>query len=497
VNYGLIFPSFSIKLKAFHKFDNTTDALSAATAISEGKLGKDLKKFLSKTMVKKGLQDELAVYDAKLGGLIKEKLGIACIYDKRTMELMRGIRSQLDTLLSGISAADMNAMVLGLSHSLSRYRLKFSSDKVDTMIVQAVGLLEDLDKEINVYAMRLREWYGWHFPELTKLVAEHVVYAKIVKAIGFRNGVYTADLSDVADEHLIKDLQDAAAISMGTEVTETDINHIHALCDQIKQLSDYRSSLFNYLSNRMQAIAPNLCVLVGETVGARLIAHAGSLLNLAKQPASTVQILGAEKALFRALKTKHDTPKYGLIYHASLIGSAKPKHKGKISRLLAAKISLSVRVDALSEESSREVGLEGRAKVEQRLNQLEEAAAGGVGSGRKQSLSRPKKEMPAFQKADHNSGKGTFNASNDSTFGAMKQGEQQASVDETPKSDKKDKKDKKRKERDSEDEGKSEKKKKKEKSEKKEKKEKSGDKSEKKKKKKSSKHDDSSSDEEE
>merc|ERR1712012_713516 len=106
---------------------------------------------------------------------------------------------------------------------------------------------------------------------------------------------------------------------------------------------------------RMNAIAPNLTILVGELVGARLISHAGSLMNLAKQPASTVQILGAEKALFRALKTKHDTPKYGLIYHASLIGQAPPKHKGKISRVLAAKTSLATRVDALSDETAEQV----------------------------------------------------------------------------------------------------------------------------------------------
>ena len=125
----------------------------------------------------------------------------------------------------------------------------------------------------------------------------------------------------------------------------------------------------------MNAIAPNLTIFVGELVGARLISHAGSLMNLAKQPASTVQILGAEKALFRALKTKHDTPKYGLIYHASLIGQAAPKHKGKISRVLAAKASLATRVDALSDETVEHIdttiGFEGRAKVEARLRQLE------------------------------------------------------------------------------------------------------------------------------
>jgi nucleolar protein 58 len=129
----------------------------------------------------------------------------------------------------------------------------------------------------------------------------------------------------------------------------------------------------------MTAIAPNLTVLVGELVGARLIAHAGSLLNLAKQPASTVQILGAEKALFRALKSKHDTPKYGLIYHASLVGQSGPKIKGKIARLVATKTALAVRCDALGEGSENaDLGLESRVKIENRLRQLEGKAVRNV-----------------------------------------------------------------------------------------------------------------------
>ncbi|KAH9307041.1 hypothetical protein KI387_011445 [Taxus chinensis] len=133
----------------------------------------------------------------------------------------------------------------------------------------------------------------------------------------------------------------------------------------------------------MNAIAPNLTVLVGELVGARLIAHAGSLLNLAKQPGSTVQILGAEKALFRALKTKHNTPKYGLIFHASLIGQAAPKLKGKISRSLAAKAALAIRIDALGESQDASQGFESRAKLEARLRQLEGRALGRLAGSTK------------------------------------------------------------------------------------------------------------------
>ena len=136
--------------------------------------------------------------------------------------------------------------------------------------------------------------------------------------IGFRTNAATTDFSAILPEDLEATVKAAAEISMGTEISDSDINHIHSLCDQVIAISAYRAQLAEYLRNRMNAIAPNLTALVGELVGARLISHAGSLLSLAKQPASTVQILGAEKALFRALKTKHDTPKYGLIYHVRL-----------------------------------------------------------------------------------------------------------------------------------------------------------------------------------
>lgn len=164
-------------------------------------------------------------------------------------------------------------------------------------------------------------------------------------------------------EEVEAEVKEASVISMGTEIGDLDLENIRELCDQVLSLSEYRAQLYDYLKSRMNTIAPNLTAMVGELVGARLIAHGGSLLNLAKQPGSTVQILGAEKALFRALKTKHATPKYGLIYHASLIGQAAPKLKGKISRSLAAKTALAIRCDALGDGQDNTMGLENRAKV--------------------------------------------------------------------------------------------------------------------------------------
>jgi nucleolar protein 58 len=355
--------------------------------VLEGKVSKTLKSFLKKKL-KKSASSSLAVAEKSLGVSLKEALAdksnVSIVHDNKTNELFRGLRCYMEELFDtegGMSSQDLRAMQLGLSHSLSRYKLKFSADKVDTMVVQAVGLLDELDKEINTYAMRVKEWYGWHFPELQAILSDNAQYAKLVLKCGMRPNFGKSDLSEILDDETLENaVKEAAEVSMGTEIADLDIINIQALAEQVLSMTEYRAQLFEYLKNRMNAIAPNLTILVGELVGARLIAHAGSLMNLAKQPASTVQILGAEKALFRALKTKHDTPKYGLIYHASLVGQAAPKNKGKISRVLAAKAALGIRVDALSDETTEEVdtstGYEGRSKVEARLRQLEGGSIG-------------------------------------------------------------------------------------------------------------------------
>jgi len=378
----------ALSLVSFQPFADTADAVSSATACIEGDVSKSLKSFLKKQLIKgeKKKGETLAVADKALGISLKEKMPkLPCkiVHDAKTLEVFRGIRCYMDELMEsgdseagGVSGSDLRAMQLGLSHSLSRYKLKFSADKVDTMVIQAVGLLDELDKEINTYAMRVKEWYGWHFPEMQKIVVDNAQYSKLVLTCGYRHKYRETDMSQILeDENVEKAIKEAAEVSMGTEISDMDIINIQSLAEQVLSMTEYRVQLFEYLKNRMNAIAPNLTILVGELVGARLISHAGSLMNLAKQPASTIQILGAEKALFRALKTKHDTPKYGLIYHASLIGQAAPKNKGKISRVLAAKAALATRVDALSDETSEHpdttMGFEGRAKVEARLRQLE------------------------------------------------------------------------------------------------------------------------------
>ncbi|KAG8528272.1 Nucleolar protein 58 [Bacidia gigantensis] len=380
-------------LKEFHKFDSAVTALEQSAALIEGKVTPRLSTLLD--TIKDEAKASLAVADPKLASAINKlpQLDLKLLSDSSTNDIYRAIRQHLPSLIPAITPENISTMSLGLSHSLSRHKLKFSADKVDTMIIQAISLLDDLDKELNIYAMRVREWYGWHFPEMAKIVNDNLAYARIIFAMGMRSNAANADLAEILPEEIEGAVKAAAEISMGTEITEDDLENIKALAEQVVQFTEYRSSLSSYLAARMAAVAPNLTALVGDLVGARLIAHSGSLMNLAKSPASTIQILGAEKALFRALKTKHDTPKYGLIYHSSLIGQATGRNKGKIARVLATKASLGMRVDALADwsqsgggkgedvpdEERNLVGVAHRQTLERRLAALENKPIRGKG----------------------------------------------------------------------------------------------------------------------
>merc|ERR1711920_1009347 len=224
---------------------------------------------------------------------------------------------------------------------------------------------------INTFVMRCKEWFGWHFPELVKIVPDPLMYCRVVRLIKSRDqmgSITEAELGDlVLDESLGRQIFEAAKLSAGTEMNPLDQTTISRFVDRVVSLCEYRKSLWTYLSDKMDAIAPNLTALIGELVGARLISHAGSLRNLAKYPASTVQILGAEKALFRALKKGGNTPKYGLIFHSTFIGRAEQKNKGRISRYLANKAALASRIDCFSEESTNVWGVKFREQVEERL----------------------------------------------------------------------------------------------------------------------------------
>jgi nucleolar protein 56 len=191
----------------------------------------------------------------------------------------------------------------------------------------------------------MREWYGLHFPELTdKLVEDNILIAKLITTLGKRDN-FTYDKIDQGfgfKESRINLLQKLASSSMGADI---ELSIIKKYADEILSLDDFRQELEEYLDKLMERVAPNLFALVGGLIGAKLIAKAGSLKKLAFMPASRIQLLGAEKALYRFLKTGEKRPKHGLIFQWNLIRGSKPHNRGKISRVISGKIGISAKVD--------------------------------------------------------------------------------------------------------------------------------------------------------
>merc|ERR1712086_202653 len=364
-----------MRLASFLPFTSAENALLCQNEISEGVLPEIALNFLSTSLpkVKAGKKAKfvLGVSDPKIGNAISESLSIPCECNDLTLELFRGIRLHFHNFIDGLKATDLEKAQLGLAHSYSRSRVKFDVNRADKYIIQAIALIDQMDKDLNTFAMRVRERYSWHFPELVKIVNDNVNFARCCILIRDKMTL-SADSLEALEEITgdgvkAQQIVDASQSSMGQEIGELDMINITRFAQRVVDLHQYRADLHRYLTNKMAHVAPNLSTLIGEMVGARLISHAGSLTSLAKYPASTVQILGAEKALFRALKTKGNTPKYGLIFHSSFIGRASQKNKGRISRYLASKASIASRIDSFSDEPTTLYGQKLREQVEERL----------------------------------------------------------------------------------------------------------------------------------
>ncbi|KAL0715099.1 hypothetical protein Bca4012_064421 [Brassica carinata] len=372
-----------VQLTAFHPFESALDALNQVNAVSEGVMTDELRSFLELNLpkVKEGKKPKfsLGTSEPKLGSHILEATKIPCQSNEFVLELLRGVRLHFDRFIKDLKPGDLEKSQLGLAHSYSRAKVKFNVNRVDNMVIQAIFLLDTLDKDINSFAMRVREWYSWHFPELVKIVNDNYLYARVSKMIDDKSKL-TEDhipmLTEVlGDEDKAKEVVEAGKASMGQDLSPLDLINVQTFAKKVMDLADYRKKLYDYLVAKMSDIAPNLAALIGEMVGARLISHAGSLTNLAKCPSSTLQILGAEKALFRALKTRGNTPKYGLIFHSSFIGRASAKNKGRIARYLANKCSIATRIDCFADVATTAFGEKLREQVEERLDFYDKGVA--------------------------------------------------------------------------------------------------------------------------
>ena len=230
--------------------------------------------------------------------------------------------------------------------NLSSSRVKEASEKLDLHIIQSINALDELDKIINTVGARMREWYGLHFPELDNLVSSLVVYAGIVSKAGLRENIIVEVLQNIGlPDKKVEVILDAAKRSKGGDMTPENLAIVKRLADEVIAQSDLRRVLTDHIEVAMETVAPNVKELLTAAVGARIISKAGSLARLATLPASTIQILGAEKALFRALKTGARPPKHGLLFQHPLIHSAPKWQRGKIARAVASKVAIAARID--------------------------------------------------------------------------------------------------------------------------------------------------------
>ncbi len=278
--------------------------------------------------------------------------------------------------------------------ALTRLRIQEQSGARDKMIIQAIEALDDIDKVVNLLVSRLREWYGLHFPELDEILPKHEQYVAFVSAVGSRENATEEKLKDLGlPESKIEKILKAAEKSMGAPLGKFDEEIIRKLAREINDLYKLRRQIEDYLEMAMDEVAPNLKALVGAKLAARLMSLAGGLKELAMMPASTIQVLGAEKALFRHLRTGAKPPKHGVIFQYPAINRSPWWQRGKIARALAGKLAIAARVDYFSGEYIAE---ELKQELERRIQEIKEKYPNPP--KRKAKLEKKKKEKPRGKK---------------------------------------------------------------------------------------------------
>jgi nucleolar protein 56 len=255
-----------------------------------------------------------------------------------------------------------------VSVEVAKLQVKGATEKRDLVVGQAIQTLDDLDRTLNLFMGRLREWYGVHFPELDRLVEKHETFARLVLDLGTRAN-FTLEALEKEDlpKNKTEIIAHMAESSMGADLNEADLIQVQAVSRNVLDMYKVRGDMETYLDKTMEEVAPNTKAIVGALLGARMIAIAGGLQNLARRPASTMQVLGAEKALFRSIKTGAAPPKHGLIFQHTLVHDAKKWQRGKIARAIAGKLAIAVRTDAFRGEYA---GNKLKADLDRRIEEI-------------------------------------------------------------------------------------------------------------------------------
>lgn len=357
------------------KFEGPPSSMAEMVlALERGEIVEDLKEVCEEAK-RRGFT-RLVVENEELAKSLAKEFGIA-VSVSTPSPAAKAVRSRLSGLAVELgvvpSEKEYSSLIHEVSLHLAKLRLKRAMEKQDLLVAQAVTALDELDRVINLLVSRVREWYGYHFPEANSILSDHESFIKLVSKVGLRSGVSEDKLKSIglpADK--IPSLLRASAASLGIDLDEDGIKPISDLANTVLSLYALRRALEFYISSAMDYVAPNLKGLVGSLIAARLIALAGGLEKLAKLPSSTVQLLGAEKALFRSLRTGAKPPKHGIIFQCPEVHRSPRWQRGKIARALAGKLSIAARVDYFTGEY---IADELRKDLEARVKEIKEKYA--------------------------------------------------------------------------------------------------------------------------
>ncbi len=331
----------------FIDFDgNTQTIIEFYNSIDLGIIEKEYEQFLGE--LKTSGFDEFKFDNKELREISTEKLGYQTVLEPYSLEFKNfrlDLENQLKKVGLSISREELLEKYKIINEELIKKKVSQLGGQSDNIIIQIIETLDMLKKSLSLFSTRLREWYGLYFPELTdKIIEDNIQVAHLVTTLGEREN-YTVDnikKNFEFNDHLVKSLATKASESMGANF---DLGMVQNYAHQILSLDSYRNELEHYLDELMEKSAPNLNAIVGNLIGAKLIAKAGSLKKLAYMPASRIQLLGAERALYRFLKSGEKRPKHGLIFQWRQIRSSKFHQRGKIARVIAGKIGIASKVD--------------------------------------------------------------------------------------------------------------------------------------------------------
>ncbi|MEN2975365.1 MAG: hypothetical protein ABDH32_07310 [Candidatus Caldarchaeales archaeon] len=359
---GIISLEDDERIVAYRLFKDLDEAISKYSKLSRGELLEDLVELI-KELSSKGFREFEIDPPHLLGSLLNLFPGYKfselstsvdiekILVDSRLVEDVQEYRDRLRRVSDAILTVELKKAVA----------------RRDMMIVHAVHVLEDLDKQINMFYTRCREWYGLHFPELSELIEDPEEYMRIIAELGSRSGFDLERLSKIVGEKKAKEIIEKSLSSIGADLSLEDEEQLKKIAREGLRLIEMKKHQEAYIRDLMSSEAPNLSAVVGAILGAKLISLAGGLDKLARFPASTIQVLGAEKALFRFFKTGRGAPKHGIIFQHLYVHSSPKWQRGKIARLLATKIAIAAKIDYFSrEDRSGEL----RKTLEERLEEI-------------------------------------------------------------------------------------------------------------------------------